>query len=167
MRQNAATGVPGNLLGIMIPVVHEPPVFADPTGRRHRSLRRAGLAAGAVMVVCLCVVVVALAGGPQAPFISWAVPHPASQAQSGHGAAGGHAGRPGHEPAAQQLPGPAPSPELSPSPSPSPQPSPSLPGGGRSATPSPTPTNPAGHTPPGLIHSKSPGPNPHKSPHGP
>ncbi|HEY2550591.1 MAG TPA: hypothetical protein VGI64_08440 [Streptosporangiaceae bacterium] len=138
--------------------MQEPPVFADPTGRRHRRLRRLGIAAGGVLLACLGVVAVALAGGPRAPFISWAVPKHATQAEREHG--------PGREPAARQLPAPSPSPELSPGSAPSPQVSPSRPGSRKSVSPSPALTNPAGHTPPGLIHRRSPGPKPHKSPHG-
>jgi len=53
-------------------------VFSDPSGRRRRVVRRVGLASAAVLVGCLGAVVVALAGGPQAPFTHWAVPRPAA-----------------------------------------------------------------------------------------
>src|SRR6516164_9410930 len=51
------------------------PVFADPSGRRRRIMQRAGLGSAAALVVCLGAVVVALAGGPQAPLTGWAAPH--------------------------------------------------------------------------------------------
>ena len=50
------------------------PVFADPSGRRHRVLRFAGIGSTAVLVAFLVAVVLAVTGGPQAPFTQWAVP---------------------------------------------------------------------------------------------
>ena len=58
-----------------LPVVHAGPVFADPSGRRRRALRVLGAAAGLIIVVSLALITLGLAGGPQAPFISWAHPH--------------------------------------------------------------------------------------------
>ena len=141
----------------MLLLVESRPVFVDPTGRRRRVLRRAGMGAVAVLVACLGAVVVALAGGPQAPLTHWAAPGPAAPGPPGHGRSGAHhqsggAGPAQPDPQAGVLPSAAPSAWPSPSPRPSPSPSAS----------SPVPTNPAGHTPPGL--SKSPGPR--KSPHG-
>jgi hypothetical protein len=137
----------------MLLIVDSRPVFVDPTGRRRRVLRRAGMGAVAVLVTFLGAVVVALAGGPQAPFTHWAAPRPAAPAPSGHARSGAHhqnrgAGLPQPDPQAGALPPAAPSARPRPWPSPS--------------ASSPVPTNPAGHTPPGL--SKSPGPR--KSPHG-
>ena len=125
--------------------VHSRPVFADPSGRRRRLMRRAGLALAAALGVCLLAVVVAVAGGPQAPFTHWAAPKPSA---AGNGTGAG-------------LPPPHARPGT---------PSPSVPGSPRpsasripSATASPVPTNPAGRTPSGQTKS----PNPHKSSHGP
>jgi hypothetical protein len=125
--------------------VHSRPVFADPSGRRRRLMRRAGLALAAALGVCLLAVVVAVAGGPQAPFTHWAAPNPSA---AGNGTGDGR-------PPPRARPG---------------TPSPSVPGSPRlsaprspSATASPVPTNPAGRTPSGQTKS----PNPHKSSHGP
>src|SRR5215472_1479983 len=137
----------------MLLVVESRPVFVDPTGRRRQVLRRTGMGAVAVLVACLGAVVVALAGGPQAPFTHWAAPRPGAPALPGHARSGAHhhsrgTGQPQPDPQAGALPSATPSAR----PRPSPRPSAS----------SPVPTNPAGHTPPGR--SKSPGPR--KSPHG-
>jgi hypothetical protein len=140
----------------MLLLVESRPVFVDPTGRRRRVLRRAGMGAVAVLVTCLGAVAVALAGGPQAPFTHWAAPQPAAPAPSDHARSGAHhqsggVGPAQPDPQAGVLPSAIPSARPGPSPRPSPSPSAS----------SPVPTNPAGHTPPGL--GKSPGPR--KSPH--
>jgi hypothetical protein len=147
------------------PVVESGPVFADPSGRRHRVLRFAGLGAAAVLAVCLGFVAVAMTGGPQAPFTQWAAPQvPASPPGGQNSQAAGHSpgGRPGaapgsagaQDPVAAGATGPAgagttPSRTASPSPSAG-----SLPSATATAsTVSPAPTNPAGKTPPG--HTKS------------
>ena len=57
------------------PPVESRPVFVDPSGRRHRIMRKLGIAAASVLVVCLGAIVVAMAGGPQAPLTNWAAPH--------------------------------------------------------------------------------------------
>ncbi|MFJ6954389.1 hypothetical protein ACISRB_23490, partial [Micromonospora aurantiaca] len=52
----------------LIPVVPEsPPVFVDPSGRRHRRLRRLAYCAGAAGVVYTVMVGVSFAGGPITP----------------------------------------------------------------------------------------------------
>jgi hypothetical protein len=142
--------------GIKLPVVHASPVFADPSGRRRRLLRLLGAAAGLIIAISLALITVGLAGGPQAPFISWAHPH--------RGAAPTASKHPGQSSPPAVVPvqpspsaDPQPSPSASPSPSSSPSASPS-----ESPTATPAPTNPAGNTPPGRAKS----PNPHKSGHG-
>src|SRR6266446_5993482 len=60
--------------------VDQPPVFADPSGRRRR--RRAGICCAAVLIGCLAIVIVALLGGPTAPFIPWAAAGPPAPAPS-------------------------------------------------------------------------------------
>ena len=66
------------------PAVEPSPVFADPSGRRHRLLRVAGIGSTAVLVAFLVAVVMAVTGGPQAPFTQWAVPQP-SASRAAHG----------------------------------------------------------------------------------
>src|SRR5215472_4836641 len=107
-------------------------------------MRRLGIVAAGVLVVCLGAVFVAMAGGPQAPLTSWAAPH---NQQS--------AGLPGHARDPDRLS------RTHASPSPSVQASPKAssavthsPGTGSTTTP----TNRAGHVAPGLTRS----PNPHK-----
>lgn len=110
-------------------------MFADPSGRRHRIMRRLGVLAASGLVVCLGAIVVAMAGGPKAPLTSWAAPH---NQQSGtfHDGAGRDARAP--RPSAQaSAPG-------------------SAARGSKSA--SPAPTNRAGRTPPGQTRP----PNSHK-----
>ncbi len=51
------------------------PVFTDPSGRRRRRMRRVGVGLTAVFITCMAVAAVGMLGGPQAPFIPWAV-HP-------------------------------------------------------------------------------------------
>lgn len=143
------------------------PVFTDPSGKRHRVLRRAGLTAAAVLVTCLGAVVVAMSGGPQAPFTQWAVAqqqttpapgHPSAQTARGGlgpGVRGGPSrnspgavaasagGRASSSPRAASSPSPAPLPSASASPS---------------TSTTAVPLNPAGKTPPGQAKS----PNPHK-----
>src|SRR5215472_10134635 len=139
----------------MLLVVESRPVFVDPTGRRRRVLRRTGMGAVAVLVGCLGAVVVALAGGPQAPFTHWAVPRPAAAAP------------PGHVQSRVPAPGgrshPDPQAGAGPSPRPSPRPGASVAPSASSSPSSSAPTNPAGRTPPGKTRS----PNPHKTSHGP
>jgi hypothetical protein len=136
-------------------------------------MRYAGLGVTGVLAVCLCAVVVAMTGGPQAPFTHWAVQR-AAPAGGASQHANGHSPKPGRSsvapapgtgnPASQGSP-PSPSAGSSPSASTgaSPTASPSATATrGTTAPASPTspgPTNPAGKTPPG--HTKSP--NPHKS----
>ena len=114
-----------------------------------------GAAAGLIIVIALALITVGLAGGPQAPFISWAHPH--------RGAAPTASKQPGQvSPSAPPAAVPAqPSPSADPQPSPSASPSPSAPLS-ESPTATPAPTNPVGKTPPGRTKS----PNPHKSGHG-
>ncbi|MBO0836848.1 MAG: hypothetical protein J2P28_15265 [Actinobacteria bacterium] len=68
--------------------MHPRPIFADPSGRRRRLMFRMGIAAAVALAACLGAVVVAIAGGPQAPFTQWAVP--GSGAASGANKAAGH-----------------------------------------------------------------------------
>jgi hypothetical protein len=144
------------------PLTESGPVFADPSGRRHRVLRYAGFAAMAGLVACLGAVVVAMTGGPQAPFTQWAAQHPPATSASGHvplqHARSAAPGRGGTGGPSQDAPvaAPAASAPMSADPSPSPgaRPSPSA----TARTPA-SPANPAGQTPPG--HTKSP--NPHRS----
>lgn len=139
-----STGRPSNAASAL-------PVFADPTGRRRRRMRRAGACIAATLAGCLTVVVVGLLGGPQAPFVPWATAHPQANADPGGTRAttkkaGGAAAAPS-QPAV--LPSPRPDPSSSPSPSPSP-----------GASPRPAVTNRAGRTPPGRNRSKPPRPSP-------
>jgi len=136
--------------------VHAGPVFADPSGRRRRALRVLGAAAGLIIVVSLALITLGLAGGPQAPFISWAHPH-----RGGAPPVGRHPGQASPSAAVPVQPSPSADPQSSPSASPSPLPSPSA-SPSESPTETPAPTNPAGNTPPGRTKS----PNPHKSGHG-
>lgn len=147
--------------GQYTPVVESGPVFADASGRRRRFMLYAGFGAAAALAVCLGAVVVAMAGGPRAPFTQWAGPQPPVSASAGHSSRSGAGG-----PAAAQNPaggtagaatpaaGGPPSATASPSAGASPTAARSA-----SASTSPAPTNPAGKTPPGLTKS----PNPHKS----
>src|SRR5256884_2298764 len=66
------------------PAVHSKPVFTDPSGRRRRVMRRIGLVSAAALAICLGAVVVAMAGGPAAPFADWAAPRaPAAAPHNG------------------------------------------------------------------------------------
>ncbi len=138
-------------------------VFADPSGRRHRILRFAGLGVAVLLAVFLGAVAVAMTGGPQAPFTQWAAPQAPAGKPGGHAAQQG-AGHPTATTGTGSVPGrapgaaggtgnttpakAAPSPSAGPSVSPAASPSVSL-----------APTNPAGRTPPGQTKS----PNPRKS----
>jgi hypothetical protein len=143
--------------------VESTPVFADPSGRRRRVMRRLGVVAAVVLVTCLGAVLVAMAGGPQAPLTTWAAPrHLAPTSRPGASSAANRAAssRPGAQARPQRslVPGlsPSPSAQVSPKPSPGVTPSPS-------SSASVSPTNPSGRTPPGQTKS----PNPHKSSHAP
>lgn len=135
--------------------MHASPVFADPSGRRRRALRVLGVAAGLIVTAALALITLGLAGGPQAPFISWAHPH--RPAAPGAGRHPGQASPPAPPAGVPVQPSPSADPQPSPSPSAPPSPAPS-----ESPTVTPAPTNPAGKTPPGRAKS----PNPHKSGHG-
>src|SRR5437867_13362085 len=66
------------------PAVHSRPVFTDPSGRRRRFMHRIGLVSAAALAICLGAVVVAMAGGPAAPFTDWAAPRaPAAAPHNG------------------------------------------------------------------------------------
>jgi hypothetical protein len=144
------------------PAVHSRPVFTDPSGRRRRAMRRIGLVAAAALAICLGAVVVAMAGGPAAPFTNWAAPRvPAAATHDGASVRARARGTTSVSPS-------SPRPQLAPVPSasagsapPTVTPRPTASGtAAASGTLSPVPTNPAGRTPPG--HAKSPRPgNPH------
>lgn len=175
---------PGCCIATIFAVTH--PVFADPSGRRQRLLRSVGLGSAGALALCLGAVVVAMAGGPQAPFTNWAAPLSQASGAASQVPTGGHARSGSHgssldgarngitpSPAAAPAPvaGRAGSSSGSPTSSGRPSSSSSPSGSGTpsssgapsgSGTPSPAPTNPAGHTPPGAMKS----PNPHKT-HGP
>jgi hypothetical protein len=164
-------GPAGFCVATLLPVESRP-VFADPSGRRRRIMRRVGLGSAAALVVCLGAVVVAVAGGPQAPFTDWAAPHARAAAVPGSGRSG--AADRGGSNAGPSQPGAQPGRVLSPLPSArsSPRPggsaapsSPAVPSSSSfaAAPSSPVPANPAGRTPPGSTRS----PNPHTSSHGP
>jgi hypothetical protein len=156
------SGSPGFCIATLH-LVQSGPVFADPSGRRRRIMRRMGLGSAAALVVCLGAVVVAIAGGPQAPFAKWAAPRSPAAATSNHDRAA--QGRDPGGSTVSPLP-PAPQPGVVPSPSPSSPPSPGQSTSGSpsatSSSSSPVSTNPANRTPPG--HTRSPGPR--KSSHG-
>jgi hypothetical protein len=147
------------------PAVHSRPVFTDPSGRRRRAMRRIGLVSAAALAICLGAVVVAMAGGPAAPFTDWAAPRAPAAAPHNGGTIRASARGTTSLPPSSPRPGLA----LSPSPSAGSAPPPSGRATSRptasdtaaSPTSSPVPTNPAGRTPPG--HTKSPRPG---SPHG-
>jgi hypothetical protein len=147
------------------PAVHSRPVFTDPSGRRRRAMRRIGLVSAAALAICLGAVVVAMAGGPAAPFTNWAAPRaPAAATHDGAPVRVPARGTAGTSPS-------SPRPGLPPVPSASAGSAPPASGSvtaqptasgtaAASATSPPVPTNPAGRTPPG--HTKSPRPgNPH------
>jgi hypothetical protein len=134
-------------------------------------MRLLGVGASVAIAAALALITVGLAGGPKAPFISWALPRPTGAPSGQHPAAAGHQGAGQARSSARPAVAPAPSPAADPQPSPTAdrQPSPS-PSASSSPSPStspatPTPTNPAGKTPPGQTRTKTP--NPHKSTHGP
>src|SRR5215472_13745192 len=121
-------------------------------------MQRVGLGSAAALVVCLGAVVVAVAGGPRAPFTGWAAPHALATAVPSHGRfgtpdrGGGSAGP--SQPGAQPGPvlSPLPSAGASARPSDPAVPSSSVPPSSSSplaASSSPVPTNPAGRTTPG------------------
>ena len=94
--------------------VESRPVFADPSGRRRKVLRFAGIGSMAVLAAFLVATVMAVTGGPQAPFTQWAVPqapspgakHSGDQALTGGGDS--RSGAPRHRagPAAVRQAGP-------------------------------------------------------------
>src|SRR5256885_2855180 len=97
------------------PAVHSKPVFTDPSGRRRRAMRRIGLVSAAALAICLGAMVVAMAGGPAAPFAEWAAPR-APAATAHHGDA---ARAPAHSTTSPSPSGPAPpSPSARPAPAP-------------------------------------------------
>jgi hypothetical protein len=175
-------GPAGFCVATLLPVESRP-VFADPSGRRRRIMRRVGLGSAAALVVCMGAVVVAVAGGPQAPFTDWAAPHARAavpgSGRSGTPDRGDNAGP--SQPGAQSGRALSPLPSAGSSPRPgvsaAPAGSSSRPGGSAApsspavpssssfaaAPSSPVPANPAGRTPPGSTRS----PNPHTSSHGP
>ena len=147
------------------PAVHSRPVFTDPSGRRRRVMRRIGLLAAAALAICLGAVMMAMAGGPAAPFTNWAAPHPPAAATHdatpirapAHGPTGA---APSSQPA-WLAPVPSVSAGSAPPASGSATPRPTASGtAAASSTSSPVPTNPAGRTPPGHTKSARPG-NPH------
>src|SRR4029077_16870763 len=75
--------------------VESRPVFADLSGRRRRLMRRLGIGSGAGLVMCLAAVVVALAGGPEAPLTHWAAPHRPAVDTAGPSPTGQHRHRSG------------------------------------------------------------------------
>src|SRR5438067_4270729 len=93
------------------PAVHSRPVFTDPSGRRRRFMRRIGLVSAAALAICLGAVVVAMAGGPAAPFTDWAAPRAPAAAPHNGGATPAHG--------TASLPPSSPRPGLALSPSPS------------------------------------------------
>jgi hypothetical protein len=146
--------------GRYTPAVHSKPVFTDPSGRRRRVMRRIGLVSVAALAICLGAVVVAMAGGPAAPFADWAAPRAPAAAPHNGGMTGAPARGTTSLPPSSLRPGLAVSPSPSagsaapPSGSATPQPTTSDTAVG--GTSSPVPTNRAGRTPPG--HTKSPRP---------
>lgn len=135
-------------------------------------LRFAGIGAGGVLACCLVAVVVAMTGGPQAPFTQWAVPAArsapatgsAGQQGSGHptGSPGTGNAAPGVGPGTGGGTGTSGTPTAGASVTPAPSGTSPSPTAGPSVTASPsgsaTPTNRAGKTPPGQTKS----PNPHQ-----
>jgi len=141
------------------PAVHSRPVFTDPSGRRRRAMRRIGLVAAAALAICLGAVVVAMAGGPAAPFTDWAAPRAPAAAPHNGGTIRAPARRTSLPPSSPR-PGlalsPSPSAGSAPPPSGRATPQPTTSDTAVGGTSSPVPTNPAGRTPPG--HTKSPRP---------
>jgi hypothetical protein len=143
------------------PAVHTRPVFADPSGRRRRAMRRIGFVSAAALAICLGAMVVAMAGGPTAPFAKWAAPR--APAAAPHGGTTQIPARGTTSPSPSGLPpgrAPSPSPSAGSAPAPSGRATPSATASDTAAASSisgsPLPTNPAGRTPPG--HTKSPRP---------
>ena len=140
------------------PAVHSKPVFTDPSGRRRRAMRRIGLVSAAALAICLGAVVVAMAGGPAAPFTDWAAPRAPVAAPHNGGTIRASARGTTSVPPSSPRPGlalsPSPSAGSAPPPSGSATPQPTTSDTAVGGTSSPVPTNPAGRTPPG--HTKSP-----------
>jgi hypothetical protein len=89
--------------------VESRPVFADPSGRRRKVLRFAGIGSMAVLAAFLVATVMAVTGGPRAPLTQWAVPQaPSSGAKhSGDQALTGGKSRSGAPRASSGTVGPA------------------------------------------------------------
>src|SRR5437764_1701968 len=125
------------------PAVHSRPVFTDPSGRRRRVMRRIGLVSAVALAICLGAVVVAMAGGPAAPFTDWAAPRAPEVATHSGGTTRAPARGASLSPASPR-PALAPSAGSDPSPSGSATSSPTASGAAAaSGTSSPVPTNPA------------------------
>lgn len=143
------------------PAVQTSPVFADPSGRRRRVMRRIGFTSAAALAICLAAVVVAIAGGPTAPFTEWAAPQAPAAASHGNGPAlrrsPDHGGASLSPLGSQSEPTPSPAPSASQSVSPTARSSASGSPTTSSSSGSPVPTNPAGRTPPGRTKSPRPG----------
>lgn len=110
-------------------------MFADPSGRRQRILRFAGFGSMAVITLCLGAVIVAMSGGPRAPFTQWAgpqVPSSSAPAHPGNQPLGGAKSSPGATGPVPGAPGAA-----------SPEPGGTPSSAGTAATPSPSATSPA------------------------
>jgi len=126
------------------------PVFTDPSGRRRRRMRQAGVGASAALLACLVVMAAGLLGGPGASVIPWSGGNTGAFPGVGSGAAGKARPSPADPPA--RLPGPS-----SPASSSSPGAAASAPGPSRSAhSPAPVVTNRGGKAPPGLNRSARP-----------
>src|SRR6266566_4726809 len=142
------------------PAVHSKPVFTDPSGRRRRAMRRIGLVSAAALAICLGALVVAMAGGPAAPFADWAAPRaPAAAPHNGgttRAPARGTTSLPPSSPRLGLTVSPSPSAGSAPLPSGSATTRPTTSDTAAGGTSSPVPTNPVGRTPPG--HTKSPRP---------
>jgi len=130
-------------------------------------MRFAGLGAAAALAVCLGSVVMAMTGGPQAPFTQWAAQPAQASPSGGHNSqAAGHlpGGRSGAAGAQDPVAAGASGAETMPStggsqtarPAPSAGSSPSATQASGVASQSSAPTNPAGKTPPGHIKSAHP-----------
>jgi hypothetical protein len=118
------------------------------------------MVSAAALAICLGAVVVAMAGGPAAPFTDWVAPRAPVAAPHNGGTTRAPAGGTTSLPPSSLRPGfavsPSPSAGSAAPPSGSATPKPAASDTAVGGTPSPAPTNPAGRTPPG--HTKSPRP---------